>query len=795
MNTISPESSQLFRDLNQVMDEILQTGEEEREGLARLQYLTESLQNLVPPILAVGTAAHTRMEDKATASFHDYLICYEWADCAKSFLILYRDVLFQEQKAWQQVSAKITDLANFRRLMTQSNEVIREAHAEFRYFIEQETKTSADLQKRIDKWQLQHNPWPVYREQINQFPEQAEDLLKQCKKLWNASGVFVVIYSHVMDNFKVCHSQIDQLQSDILALTKTVEEAENYPVKNVVSTLDHLHSQMRSISGIESFTDGLEEHLGKLPEATKIFVGTKNGTVFYKDLELQKRTRSWLESEVMSDIYELNTIRESIQNKVNLTKVNLSNRIVAGEEEKDPLDEESILSALQMFLKSLEKSRQKVADMEVQVGAKLRTNFDLAGVFKDSFLPVSMQYTLSQYGQGERWRFVKDWLQKQSGVFQQFRKEVREERALSVSEKIVRVMRYRTFKEANSHYTNMFLTKGYIGDSFWVGRSEELRHLTQVVENWRLGFRGSVLITGKRFSGKTLLGDLVEQKHFPNNAIKLKPKSKIQIAGRHFDSQYDLQEVLDFVIKNTLNQPAMVLIDDLELWEDDKVSLGKNVEYLLQTIDQYTSRLFFVITVSNWLNDHLQKVFDVRDVFQGEINVDRMGLEEVQQAILTRHSATHMELVDTDEREEIDAAEIRKKISQVFRATNGNIGEALQKWAYSIRKYDEEKVVLKEEVIPSLPNFLNLDSALLLRTIMMEKRTNEYRLRKQFGPAFNDKYKVILQRLSSLGVVRRSVSGWLEINPVLVNDIGEQLEQQTDFRFQNQSVWVEDLKL
>ncbi len=795
MNTISPESSQLLRDLNQVMDEILQTGEDAKEGFSRLQYLAESIQQLVPPILALGTAAHTRVEDRETPSFHDYLICYEWADCAKSFLILYRDVLFQEQKAWQQVSAKITDLANFRRLMTQSNEVIREAHAEFRYFIEQETNTSADLSKRVDQWQLQHNPWPVYREQISQFPEQAEDLLKQCKELWNASGVFVVIYSHVMDKFSVCHTEIDQLQADILALTKTVEEEEKYPVKNVVSRLDQLYSQMLSGSGIGSFTDGLDEHLDKLPEATKVFVGTKDGTVFYKDLELQKRTRSWLESEVMSDIYELNTIRESIQNKVNLTKVNLSNRIVAGEEEKDSLNEENILSALQIFLKSLDKSRQKIADMEVQVKAKLKANFDLAGVFKDSFLPVSMQYTLSQYGQGERWRFVKDWLQKQSGIFQQFRKEVRQEGALSVSEKIVRVMRYRTFNELNSHYTNMFLTKGYIGDSFWVGRTEELRHLTQIVENWKLGFRGSVLITGKRFSGKTLLGDLVEQKHFANKAIKLKPKSKIQIAGRHFDAEYDLQEVLDFVVKNTLNQPAMIWIDDLELWEDDKVSLGKNVEYLLRTIDQYTGRLFFVVAISNWLNDHLQKVFDMKNVFQGEINVDRMGLEEIQQAILTRHSATHMELVDVEEREEISAAEIRKKINQIFKATDGNIGEALQSWAYSIRKYDDEKVTLKEEVIPALPNFLSLDSGLLLRTIMMEKRTNEYRLRKQFGPAFNDKYKVILQRLSSLGIVRRSFSGWLEVNPVLVNDVGEQLEKQTDFVFQNKSVWLEDLKL
>ena len=152
-----------------------------------------------------------------------------------------------------------------------------------------------------------------------------------------------------------------------------------------------------------------------------------------------------------------------------------------------------------------------------------------------------MQYTLQQYREGERWKFVREWFLRQGSIIRQFRKSVREEGALSLSEKLVRVVIARTCEPENSLYTNMFLTKGYIGDSFLVGRTAELRRIASVVDNWKLGFRGSLMITGTRFSGKTLLGELIGQKHFSENTIRIKPEAKIQLAGRVFDSDFDLR--------------------------------------------------------------------------------------------------------------------------------------------------------------------------------------------------------------------------------------------------------------
>ena len=71
---------------------------------------------------------------------------------------------------------------------------------------------------------------------------------------------------------------------------------------------------------------------------------------------------------------------------------------------------------------------------------------------------------------------------------------------------------------------------------------------------------------------------------------------------------------------------------------------------------------------------------------------------------------------------------------------------------------------------------------------MIEKRTNEYRLRRIFGPAFTEKYAPILQRLIGIGLLRRQLDGWLEINEVLVNELGHLLEDKGYLKYHREAL-------
>jgi hypothetical protein len=83
-----------------------------------------------------------------------------------------------------------------------------------------------------------------------------------------------------------------------------------------------------------------------------------------------------------------------------------------------------------------------------------------------------------------------------------------------------------------------------------------------------------------------------------------------------------------------------------------------------------------------------------------------------------------------------------------------------------------------------LPDFITPDNAILLSSIMLARKINEYRLRKLFGPVFSDKYRGVLQRLISVGLLRRNTDGWLEITESASNDLGRLLDKKKYLKYQ-----------
>jgi len=359
---------------------------------------------------------------------------------------------------------------------------------------------------------------------------------------------------------------------------------------------------------------------------------------------------------------------------------------------------------------------------------------------------------------------------------------------LSDAEKIVRLIQSRVGDESNSNYASIFLTKGFIGESFAVGREQELAHAKDLVNNWKDGFRGAVVITGERFSGKTILGELIANQFFDNNTIRLAPNTLIKLNGRRMTTGFDLEPVLAFIKKyTTVKEPPLIWIDDLELWWDKDLPLSQNVRTLRKFIDNNANRLFFLVSMSNWLNTHLNLFHETSKVFQAEINVDKMSLEEIREAIMIRHGATHKKLINA-EGEALTPNEFKRLIDKIYRIAGGNIGEALNRWSCATARGDEEHVRHIGGVNFGLPDFLNPDAAILLSAIMIEKRTNEYRLRRIFGPAFTEKYAPILQRLIGIGLLRRQLDGWLEINEVLVNELGHLLEDKGYLKYHREAL-------
>jgi hypothetical protein len=117
-----------------------------------------------------------------------------------------------------------------------------------------------------------------------------------------------------------------------------------------------------------------------------------------------------------------------------------------------------------------------------------------------------------------------------------------------------------------------------------------------------------------------------------------------------------------------------------------------------------------------------------------------------------------------------------REIRQLHRFTQGNIGIALYSWASRIRVHGDQEVRMAEASTYSLPLVMDARSFPLFRVLLLYRQINEYRLRKLFGPDFDIEFSPIVRRWLSLGVLKRSPEGWLEIHPVVAYELIKQLE-------------------
>jgi hypothetical protein len=296
-----------------------------------------------------------------------------------------------------------------------------------------------------------------------------------------------------------------------------------------------------------------------------------------------------------------------------------------------------------------------------------------------------------------------------------------------------------------------------------------------LVNSWRSGYRGALLLSGRRFSGKSLFGEMIASRFFRHHTLRLLPESHLKHQGRTHETGFDLAATLEFLRKYPPGQPTLVWIDDLETWWAPEHSLHHNVRALIQFVDQHSRDYFVVVAMGNGLEARLDRTAAIRRVFLSEINMDNISRQEVQQAILIRHGATHQKLVD-EKGEELSPLAFRRKVRAIYRVANGNIGDALSIWSYSTHRLEKGRVVNRFTPGFALPDFLTPESALLLSSIFLQKRTNEFRMRKLFGPAFPQRYLPVLRRLINVGVLQRQMDDWLEINPLLVNELGLTLE-------------------
>lgn len=765
-----------------------------------LEALHQGTPPLIESIKNIGAFSYSKLYkknaelDPKSDQLSNYIITFSWIESAKSLITLLRNVLFESQKAYILHLEHKVDDEKLEALKANSLHTIQNAYEDHSSLFQREKELIGSSPKAIDQkinqWALQDDPFPIYDQQLDQLNAQFFDLSEQQSLLIDLSKDFSKLKTLLLEAIELGKSEVEKIKEDSKKAISFIEQ-EIEKTGRINSFLDDIESQFIGTTSFEFFDRNLKNQIEETHGKSLLIIGARQGMLQRKEINFQKSISQWLDYEILPLLFKIWEKKDQIKGAMKLSFINIRNRIVVLSNEikegrEVNINDHALEQPLVSFLSRTTEWEKELIELEATVHKKLEESFGVFSIYRPvaEFLPIPIESTIKKFRVNQNKWFVKgkDWLNDRLKTVQNLQTFVKQEEQLSVSEKIVRLIQSRKINLNENQYAGIFLTKGYIGESFIVGREAELLHINNSIQHWKSGFRGAVILSGVRFSGRSLFGDLVANRYFLKNTIRLQPNTLITLEGRPFTTSYDLEAALSFVKKYAKIGSTLVWIDDLELWNAPEFSLSRNIRKLNQFIDDQARQMFFMVSMTNWTKHHFNNIHQINKRFQTEINLDRMSKEEVREAILIRHGSTHKILVNKENEEE-GPAFFQKQISKLYNTVEGNIGDALLNWSLSIHKGEGEKVFFKAPEPYFLPDLEDSDVYLVLSTLILEKRTNELRLKKLFGPAFKDKYTSILKRLHNTGLLYRSPDGSLEINDTIVNDVGRLLEQNNFLNF------------
>lgn len=771
-----------------------------------IKLLAEGVKSIQESIAKLGDCARDVLsnasQDTDPELLPAYLVNYVWPEEAKCFLLLLRNVIFEQHKAVILALEEEVDQDSLVDLRKRSQAKVEHLATELSTFLEEEVEGSviAELKgdpklvkKSIRRWRLQKNPWPLYKEQISKIPLQCDDLVKQHGALVEAMEHLLVIRESVTEMVQRSRKEISALRTvSAHALKAIAEEAAKKEAGRPASLalrLEQEEVQVQLTPHLANYQATAEYRVGELPEKLSMALEARAGMLVVNECNLHRRAEQWLESGILPLLYEIWEITESECSGMKMAILNVHNRValmVADDATKKvDLSKLELDATIQVFMPTLDNSERELELLERLVRRRLNLEFKIGPLFSGgrSFISGAAPSTFEQFNRNKLLRDAQKWSQKQVRRVRNFIRLVEQEESLSTSEKCVRYIQSRQGEDSDSQYAGIFLTRGYIGESFCVGREDEIAHFARVASQWEKGYRGSVCITGKRLSGKSLFGELVAHRFFPESTIRIAPGETIRIEGRRITLGSDLDKALTDIRKITLNNRPLIWIDDLELWQDPAIPLNQNVRALRRFLDNYSTDMFFMVSMGNWLRAYLDRFHPLDRLFQSEINLDKMGAANIREAIWVRHTATNRRLVDQEGRE-LTPQQVSRLTKRIYRASEGVVGDALNYWSASTLSGEDNTVTNAFSDNYSLPDFVTPESGLILAYIMLQKRSQEYHLRKYFGPTFPDKYAPVLKRLISVGILERQLDHSLEINKLVVTELGSMLEYHEHLQYQ-----------
>ncbi|GGX30239.1 hypothetical protein [Aquimarina muelleri] len=753
-----------------------------KSGNHLTQVILSDFVDLTNQYITIGDQEITKLNEEKTINIYEIeLLHYIFPELFKDIVIIHRDVFLQLQIAQYKKSEEIisneTLYTHFQKSKNVLEQAINSLLVSINEFQNSGPKTKKNITKTTLKIKHQKNPWYIYKEQFSTG-------LKQLIEIKNSN----IDFDKVIEVFKtiknitthICVDNKKEIEVSNEILQQTIERIKNIQSINQINEINSWIEKIiskKDISNLqqETYTKTIETEIKNLKEIN-LPVATNEGLLQKRKIDFNKSVKKWLDYESLPFLIEIWDTKTTMVSFLNHSLLNLKSSLVLAKN-NDTLEAiPSQLQTLNEIQSTLSKNSVEQKASIAYIQNKINTEFFATKVYsKEEFLEVSLQSSITQYASIKGGAFIrlknkiKHFFNDFSSKYEPYNYSENHSRL----EATIKCINHRMYKESNAHYDTLFLNKNFIGDLFLVPRLEAEETLSNNVSLWKEGFNQSTLILGNHLSGKSTFMEYIAKKHFGKRIILLSVDTTITLEGRKFKTSYDLKEALQYIKNHLYNIKPLIIIDDIELWRDEKSSLLDNVRATIQFMESESDNAYLMVSTSQAMQAHLDKRLLFSNAFTSVINLSKSSTKEIHNAVLLRHGAAHKTIVYPDGLP-IPSKQIKKEVLKLSKELNYNIGEVLQAWTYSTTVIDNNNVVYQEKDF-MFKDFFTSEEIIILKYVFLYKYIHETLLKKFIGKQYIV-YQSALKRLINTKILIRNNSGILQLNTVVSNDIYESLK-------------------
>ncbi len=732
----------------------------EQEGLA-LAGLSKAGHACLSDIAA-------QMEERVTSDvfvqYRTSKFAHEIAPLVKQLGILIRDVCFRLYRDKQFIQDGVLTQVDSINLVQETKRIIRLATAEALNGLNELAKESHIDEELLKRWRHFDSPMSTIQGQIKSladqvvaFPEK-ENLLNQIRV--DISSFSSVTSRRLMLMDQALDELIHRLNEQIERMREVADDASNQDLGAIALGLERFNE---SLEGAKISAQILDPDYN-LPGLTQMPIKIENGNLLVKELNFRQGVRSWIEAEINPAAVRVLKEYTRLLDRGIVTILNSRNSIQMilinqHESNSDAVDAKLPSETLDDYLKEMVKVRHEISSSIQDISSQLASKLLISNLFDEKFQFLdTAALSLSTYRQSrDQWfaRIPINRIRTQLIDLWRKRPQGRLHKDTGLSG-VIDFIEEHTHEESHHEGHELFLKKGYLGQSFFVDRGGFDELLRKTLQKWQNGYRGSVLIYGKRLSGRTALVRSLHHLDLPHLLIDLRQNSEINLEGRKMTTTADLDEALSFINKHTITHQVIVVIDDLELWRSEHHTFFENVQALMADVNKYSRRLFFIVVTNHWMKNQMDTHFNFSQQFVEAFCTDQMSAEEITRAILIRDGAI-LENGRLKNREEEEKRK-KRKARIIGRSTDYNIGSALIEWC---RLADQDPEQWRSGDV--LNRLINRYWTLLVH-IMKYRTASEQELSKFVGPEKMREINQGIQFLLGCKLLFRDAHGKLTIN-------------------------------